>query len=166
MRLWLERLKLFWTWLQSGGGPEPKDPIEYGIELPWRPRRWGASSGRPPPSEDVEQRAVEVARATLGEAAWDELQSRGYVDVPSGLLRGLTYRIRVGHRLELIWDGPEDHRHSPWHRGCRYLCVDPTYPLPAVEFAAHLYLYLRDQEEVVIRVAKEQVNDASPSYLL
>jgi hypothetical protein len=36
------------------------------------------------------------------------------------------------------------------------LCINPTYPLPEEEFFAHLYLYVRDREEEVIRVAAPQ----------
>ncbi len=35
-------------------------------------------------------------------------------------------------------------------------CINPTYPLPEAEFFAHLYLYVRDREEEIIRVAAPQ----------
>jgi len=44
--------------------------------------------------------------------------------------------------------------HSPWHYN--YLCINPTYPLPEEEFFAHLYLYVRDREDIVVKVAAEQ----------
>ena len=37
-----------------------------------------------------------------------------------------------------------------------YLCINPTYPLPEEEFFAHLYLYVRDREDLVRRVAAPQ----------
>jgi hypothetical protein len=43
---------------------------------------------------------------------------------------------------------------SPWRN--RFLCINPTYPLPEAEFFAHLYLYVRDHEDEVIRVAAPQ----------
>src|SRR5215471_11817661 len=46
-------------------------------------------------------RAREVARATLGDALWAQLQRQGYLDVPSTLQLGLTYRLRVGRRIEV-----------------------------------------------------------------
>ncbi len=42
----------------------------------------------------------------------------------------------------------------PWR--FNYLCINPTYPLPEEEFFAHLYLYVRDNEDEVIRVAAPQ----------
>ncbi|MGH2459747.1 MAG: hypothetical protein ACRDIY_12860, partial [Chloroflexota bacterium] len=92
------------------------------------------------------------------EALWNELRRQGYLDLRSRCVRGLTYRLRVGRRVQLIWDTPEAARQIPWpYRG--YLCVNPTYPLPAVEFVAQLYLYLRDREEQVIRIAIPQAAD-------
>ena len=40
---------------------------------------------------------------------------------------------------------------SPWPTP--YLCINPTYPLPEEEFFAHLYLYVRDREDIVRHVA-------------
>ena len=42
----------------------------------------------------------------------------------------------------------------PWSQP--YLCINPTYPLPEAEFFAHLYLYARDNEDELIRVAAPQ----------
>jgi hypothetical protein len=36
------------------------------------------------------------------------------------------------------------------------LCINPAYPLPEVEFFAQLYLYVRDREDEVVRVAAAQ----------
>jgi len=96
-------------------------------------------------------RAPEVARATLGEALWAQLQRQGYLDVPSTLQPGLTYRLRVGRRIE-VRCAPGVR--SPWP--APYLCINPTYPLPEEEFFAQLYLYVRDREDLVRRVAAPQ----------
>jgi len=70
----------------------------------------------------------------------------------------LTYRLRIGRRVQLLWDTPEAARLIPWpERG--YLCIQPAYPLPDVEFLAQLYLYLRDREAEVIRLAIPQAAD-------
>jgi hypothetical protein len=63
----------------------------------------------------------------------------------------------VGRRIQLIWDSIEAAERSPWPFD--YLCVNPTYPLPAIEYLAQLYLYLRDREDEVIRVAAPQPFD-------
>jgi hypothetical protein len=63
----------------------------------------------------------------------------------------MTYRLRVGRRIEVIC--PPGQR-SPWPY--RYLCINPTYPLPEEEFFAQLYLYVRDREDVILRVAAPQ----------
>jgi hypothetical protein len=96
-------------------------------------------------------RAREVARATLGDALWEQLQCQGYLDVPSTLQPGLTYRLRVGRRIEVRCASGVK---SPWPTS--YLCINPTYPLPEEEFFAHLYLYVRDHEAHVRRVAAPQ----------
>ena len=88
---------------------------------------------------EVQARAADVARRAMGDTAWEQLQHQGYLDVQSRTVPGLTYRLRVGRRLQLIWDSPELRQHSSWQFD--YLCVNPTYPLPAVEFTAQLFLY-------------------------
>jgi hypothetical protein len=96
-------------------------------------------------------RARDVARSTLGEDRWAELQRQGYLDVTSTHLPGLTYRLRVGRRIEVLCaPGVE----SPWPYP--YLCINPTYPLPEEEFFAQLYLYVRDDEDLVLKVAAPQ----------
>ncbi len=71
--------------------------------------------------------------------------------MPSTRQPGLTYRLRVRRRIE-VRCAPGVH--SPWPTP--YLCINPTYPLPEEEFFAHLYLYVRDHEELVRRVAAPQ----------
>lgn len=97
------------------------------------------------------ERAREVARTTLGETLWEALQRQGYLDLPSRLRPGLTYRLRVGRRIEVL---TEPGAQSPWPY--RWLCINPTYPLPEEEFFAQLFLYVRDSEEMVLRVAAPQ----------
>ena len=128
-----------------------------GLELPWT-RRWHnvprRSAGLDFRLEDyrtARENARTVARMTLGDELWMRLQSEGYLDVPSGLFPGITYRLRVGHRIEVRC--PHDVQ-PPWR--FPYLCINPAYPLPEEEFFAHLYLYVRDREEDVIRVAAPQ----------
>ena len=73
------------------------------LERPWR-RTWdpcpSGALARLYPCRDAEARARarEVARATLGKALWAQFQRQGYLDVPSMLQPGLTYRLRVGER--------------------------------------------------------------------
>ena len=92
-----------------------------------------------------------MARATLGEELWAQLRRQGYLDVPSTCQPGLTYRLRVGLRIE-VRCAPGVR--SPWP--APYLCINPTYPLPEEEFFAQLYLYVRDREDLVRRVAAPQ----------
>lgn len=131
-------------------------------ELPWRrgwdfiPKRTAGRDFRKSDYELARQRAREVARATLGDALWDELQLQGYLDLPSRLSPGLTYRLRTGRRIEVICAPGTS---SPWPMP--YLCINPTYPLPEEEFLAHLYLYVRDREEEIVRVAAPQPWDQS-----
>ena len=127
------------------------------IERPWL-RRWDhlpKRSAGPGFSaaeyREARQRAREVARATLGEALWEQLQRQGYLDLPSRLIPGLTYRLRVGRRIEVI---AASGVRSPWRYD--FLCINPTYPLPEEEFFAHLYLYVRDREEIILDVAAPQ----------
>jgi hypothetical protein len=127
------------------------------LELPWRhrwehlPKRTAGFGFSRRDYDAARRRAEEVARATLGEARWRQLRRDGYLDVPSGRYPGLTYRLRVGRRIEVI-AAPGVRSPWPWP----YLCINPTYPLPEAEFFAHLYLYVRDREDEVIRVAAPQ----------
>ena len=133
------------------------NPDGSAIERPWRhrwdhlPKRTAGSGFSRADDAEARRRAREVARATLGEALWAELQDQGYLDVPSRLRPGLTYRLRVGRRIEVL---RAPGVRSPWRYP--YLCINPTYPLPEEEFFAHLYLYARDREDVILKVAAEQ----------
>lgn len=100
---------------------------------------------------EARRRAREVARATLGEELWERLQDDGYLDLPSHRRPGLTYRLRVGRRIEVLC---APGTRSPWPYD--YLCINPTYPLPEEEFFAQLYLYVRDDEDRILRVAAPQ----------
>jgi len=144
-----------WRWLSGGESTSP--PVDATLERPWL-RRWdhlprrsagfdfGAHDYR-----DARERAREVARATLGSELWSQVERDGYLDLRSNRYRGVTYRLRIGRRIEVICD---EGVRPPWPYP--YLCINPTYPLPEEEFFAHLYLYVRDQEERIIKVAAPQ----------
>lgn len=141
----------------AGMPPLTGDDGDSALERPWL-RRWDhlpkrtAGPGFSRAEYDIARaRAREVARTTLGDALWDELDRQGYLDLPSRIQTGLTYRLRVGRRIEVLC---EPGVRSPWPY--RYLCINPTYPLPEEEFFAHLYLYVRDREDIVRRVAAPQ----------
>lgn len=97
-------------------------------------------------------RAREVARGVLGEQVWMHLERRGFVDVPSGRIPGRIYRLRPGRRVEL--------RETDATAPSRFMCVYPLYELPADEFLAQLYLYLRDREEHVLLTGNVTSYDA------
>lgn len=137
--------------------PNVRDIADVPLELPWT-RRWHhvakRSAGPDFRREDYRQaraNAREVARLTLGDELWDLAQKQGYLDLPSRNFPGVTYRLRIGRRVE-VRCGPGVR--PPWPFS--YLCINPVYPLPDEEFFAHLYLYLRDHEDEVIRVAAPQ----------
>ena len=147
-------------WLLRLLGREPLPLLndhDRPIEIPWR-RRWHdvpkRSAGHDFRAEDyrrARENARAVARTTVGEEVWNRVQRHGYVDLPSRRYLGLTYRLRVGRRIEVrCAPGVE----SPWP--FPYLCINPTYPLPEEEFFAQLYLYARDSEDEIIRVAAPQ----------
>ncbi|HEY5867269.1 MAG TPA: hypothetical protein VI542_17240 [Candidatus Tectomicrobia bacterium] len=146
----------WWHWWRgrAAGWEIPGVP---GLERPWL-RRWDSLPKRSAgadftPADYVEARvrARAVARTTLGEERWAQLQQQGYLDLPSTCQPGLTYRLRVGRRIE-VRCAPGVR--SPWPTP--YLCINPTYPLPEEEFFAQLYLYVRDREDIVRRVAAPQ----------
>lgn len=128
-----------------------------GLERPWRtswehlPKRSAGSDFTHDDYAEARTRAASVARATLGDEQWESLLREGYLDVPSGRFPGVTYRLRKGRRIEVIC---AQGAHAPWPYP--YLCINPTYPLPEMEFLAHLYLYARDREDTLIRVAAPQ----------
>jgi len=147
----------FVAWLRRLFGLPHAEPITADIERPWL-RRWDHLPKRtagfgftPEDYEAAYERAREVARTTLGEELWAQLQRQGYLDVPSKLVPGMTYRLRVGRRIQVICALGVT---SPWPY--RYLCINPVYPLPEEEFFAHLYLYVRDREDLVMKVAAPQ----------
>lgn len=128
-----------------------------GLELPWA-RRWNhvpKRSAGPDFGRDDYRAAREnarlVARSTLGERLYSQLHRQGYLDLPSKRFPGVTYRLRVGLRIEVIC---APGARAPWRYP--YLCINPTYPLPEEEYFAQLYLYVRDREDEIIRVAAPQ----------
>ena len=146
----------WWTRLQAWLDPRPPDP-QRPLELPWRhrwdhlPKRTAGFGFTHRDYAASRERAEDVCRATLGEARWRQLRRDGYLDVPSARYPGVTYRLRVGRRIEVL---AEPGVSPPW--AWPFLCINPTYPLPEAEFFAHLYLYVRDREDEVIRVAAPQ----------
>jgi hypothetical protein len=155
--LW-RRIEAWWSPIpesgRAGAGQAPA------AEYPWRyvwdylPKR---SAGPDFSAEDyrlARRRAEDVARRTLGEAVWRQLAADGYLDVLSRRFPGITYRLRPGRRIEVLCAPGV---RSPWKHP--YLCVEPEYPLPDLEFLAHLYLYARDREDALVRVAVEQRRD-------
>ncbi len=137
-------------------GPEGSR-LDGPVERPWRyywdhlPRRTAGADFSAADYAVARERAEEVARATLGEERWNEFQRWGHLDVPSRRYPGVTYRIRPGRRVEVIC-GPGVR--APWPYP--FLCINPAYPLPEAEFLAHVYLYARDREDSLIRVAAPQ----------
>jgi hypothetical protein len=138
--------------------PDPIAALDGGeVERPWL-RRWDFLPKRTAGSDFsrddyalARARAEEVARATLGDDLWTEVRRRGYLDVPSQRFPGVTYRMRVGRRIEVRCDPGV---RNPWPMS--FLCINPEYPLPEAEFFAQLYLYVRDREDVILRVAAPQ----------
>jgi hypothetical protein len=159
LRQFLAALSRHLPWLVSERESEAE--VDGPLELPWKmvwDRTASRSAGRDFGRSEyrvARRRAEEVARATLGEAVWAEYNQRGFIEVPSRAVEGRIYRLRAGRRIEVCsGKGP----HGPDVRP--YLCVNPRYPLPELEFLAQLYLYLRDREEEVLAVAIPQPYDA------
>lgn len=145
-------------WRRLLGLPPLSAPVEDpALERPWLkrwdhlPKRTAGAGFTQADYAEARERAREVARATLGDALWTKLQRQGYLDLPSQVYPGVTYRLRVGRRIEVRCARGV---RSPWPYP--YLCINPTYPLPEEEFFAHLYLYVRDREDIVVKVAAPQ----------
>lgn len=137
--------------------PWKQDDGDQALERPWNYRwdRLPKRSAGPGFTRDdyrtSRERARQVARATLGDELWNSLEENGYLDMQSRRFPGVTYRLRVGRRIEVLCDPGVE---SPWYYD--FLCINPAYPLPEYEFFAQLYLYVRDDEDEVVRVAAPQ----------
>lgn len=127
------------------------------LERPWNYNwnRLPKRSAGPGFSRDeyraARDRGREVCRVTIGDERWGSLVRDGFLDVPSACIDGLTYRLRPGRRVQVLCRAGVE---SPWYY--EFLCINPVYPLPEYEFLAQLFLYVRDQEEEVLRVAAPQ----------
>jgi len=116
------------------------------------------------------ERAEEVAAALLGTKLWETATRQRYLDVPSSLHAGMTYRVWWGRSIEVftdtvrVWAVPRRATRRPpwrrarWRRGpnapvagkkihAYNLCVGPATLMPVAEAFAHLYLYARDCPE-------------------
>ena len=147
-----------WRWL-VGGDREPAsfelstaDADGDELEQPWLyswehlPKRTAGSDFSRADYRAARKRAIEVARTTLGDEAWSDLQRDGYLELsssPGGFVGYIPIEVRADPGYRVPWVYP-------------YLCINPTYPLPEVEFFAQLYLYVRDREEEIVRVAAPQ----------
>jgi hypothetical protein len=142
------------TLVRNGDSPDAHgDAVEY----PWRhhwdhlPKRTAGFGFSETDYQAARARAEEIARLTLGEDVWTQVRRVGYVDLPSRRFPGVTYRLRVGRRIEVLCAPGV---RPPWPQP--FLCINPSYPLPEAEFFAHLFLYARDNEDELIRVAAPQ----------
>ncbi len=141
----------------SGLAAPPTGSDDARLELPWRhswehlPKRTAGFGFTHRDYRSARRRAEEVARLTLGDDLWRRLGRDGHLDLPSRRYLGVTYRLRVGLRIEVLTAPGVA---LPWRHP--FLCINPTYPLPELEFFAQLYLYVRDNEDEVIRVAAPQ----------
>ena len=152
------KLNAAWRWLW---GLPPEDPVTdprlASIERPWLfrweylPRRSPGPGLSAADRHAARARAREVARVTLGDSLWTLAQRQGYLDVASQRFSGVTYRLRIGRRIEVVC---APGARSPWPYP--YLCINPVYPLPEEEFFAQLFLYARDREDIICRVAAPQ----------
>lgn len=158
----IDRLRAWWraVWYGPTFGPAGEPPEEFDsteIERPWRhrwdhlPKRTAGFGFSARDYQEARRRAEEVARLTLGDRLWTRARRVGYLDLPSRHFPGVSYRLRPGRRIEVRC---EPGTPTPWPH--RFLCINPTYPLPEAEFFAQLYLYVRDHEDEVIRVAAPQ----------
>lgn len=127
---------------------------------PWAARGWprGLTAAQ---QQEARARAAHVARLTMGEEAWSTFVRDGYIELPSAAEPGRCYRLRSARRVEirpgaLATIGTQD---PGWTRAYMYLCVYPTYELPAVEFLAQLYVRLRDDERCVPATGRLQHSD-------
>jgi hypothetical protein len=144
-------------WSLIDGEDDLPDAHDAAVERPWRhhwdhlPKRTAGFGFTDRDYAAARTRAEEVARLTVGDAVWKRVERDGFIDLPSRRFSGVTYRLRVGRRIEVLCAPGV---RQPWRHP--YLCINPTYPLPEAEFFAHLYLYVRDHEDEVIRVAAPQ----------
>jgi len=144
-------------WLWGSDFDADDDRAEPPIERPWLqdwewlPKRTAGPGFSRHDYREARARATEVARTTLGAEAWADLKRDGFLEIASRCFPGVTYRLRVGRRIEVRCS---EGTPVPWPYP--YLCINPAYPLPEEEFFAQLYLYVRDREEEVIRVAAPQ----------
>ena len=99
------------------------------VERPWRyywdhlPKRTAGADFSTRDYAEARQRAEEVARTTLGDELWHRLALDGHLDVRSRRYPGVTYRLRVGRRIEVVC---EPGTRPPWPYP--YLCINPDLP--------------------------------------
>lgn len=150
---WRTRCREWLFGIESDVIPEPPSDVEYPWQRQWDylPKRTAGPGFTFADYDAARRRAEEVARSTLGDELWDKVQDEGHLDLESHIFPGVTYRLRIGRRIEVMC---EPGVRPPWRYD--YLCINPTYPLPEAEFFAHLYLYVRDHEEEIVRVAAPQ----------
>ncbi len=122
-----------------------------GVEVPWR----GAFPPDPTEAHHVRDREAAVLEATLSPSDVEQLRIDGYLEIASAIHAGRVYRLRPGRRIEVRC--PSDHDQCP----VTYLCVLPTYPLPAGEFLAHTAVYLRGAEGRVLSTGRWMATDAA-----
>ena len=127
-RGWLSRLPLASSC--SGGRLTPRTStgssgpgFGAGIIFP-------SATGRADFSRDDYREARDRAREDARTDAWRRPlgtagAAQGHLELPSHHFHGVTYRLRVGRRIEVCC---EDGVRPPWPY--RLPCINPTYPLP------------------------------------
>src|SRR3954465_9831356 len=96
--------------IQVLSGSELPDAHSNAVEWPWRyrwdhlPKRSAGFGFTGRDYDAARTRAEEIARLTLGDELWARVRRVGYVDLPSHRYPGVTYRLRVGRRIEVRCD--------------------------------------------------------------
>src|SRR5688572_19139979 len=99
--------ELFYGFPPLFSGDDLPDAHADAVERPWRhhwdhlPKRCAGFGFTERDYDAARIRAEEVARLTVGEEVWARLKRHGYVELPSRCYPGVTYRLRIGRRIEV-----------------------------------------------------------------
>ncbi|HEU4754069.1 MAG TPA: hypothetical protein VFU47_13245 [Armatimonadota bacterium] len=96
-------------------------------------------------SETPEDRADRLMRDVLGDDRCARLHQDGYLDIPSGLVPGRTYRL--DSLANLSYRDPGDTRFSTT------LCIQPLESVPRGDLVAMRYLLVTADERRLLQVA-------------
>jgi hypothetical protein len=101
---------------------------------------------------EAKKRAEALLRASITNEQYQQLLSRGYMEIPSQLYPGYTYRIPRGQQRVQIYETNQTVS-NPYSRKLAELCIVPCDPVPDADMVLAHKLMIEADEQTYLSIA-------------